>query len=692
MLNQVNRSSNFFATQLFCRVPRRWQTSQAATADTAPRRSYDPVNTYAEAKARGLKPMSSLSVLTRDTTVSISDLFAGLEEAVSGIDKDMYSAVLGRGHLLFSKLHALNKDNASVPDSLLFSKLLTILQSSGFLHWSHVERVIRQLLAEKKYDKALELWNSTLDQFGSNISFYLPSSKKIDFEPEIGFRAAGLAAYLLKSLDTNTTPEPAVVKRLVGDKKLQKRHVNFVIQSLNLSTDSKAKIADLFEEHVFRPDPNSVQLLKSAHSLAVAQKYDSMESLLKRIFVAKEKSQVQFTQKSYAMLMEIYNVSSKYEKTLALWGELVKSGTKPEIDSWNQFLNAHVSSDAPQKLLRIESVYKLLTQSVQPNSTTYNIMINGYLSSKELNKGLDFYKAHKSNVSESELQTLKNTLLAALAKYDYIEQTDSLFNVFTAEAASKNTVFEPNVQVYNIVLQRLLKKSDFKKAIELGDQIAASNTIVPDSALFSSLFETLTHKADETGISAPLLIQELVSSKVKKINNSATITDLVRELANNPATISVAENLMQQLREQKTRLPPQVYNSMVIYESAQGRADKAIQYFYQGLEAGSRLQTWFYNNIFKALSMTGDTDGIRDFYDFVKTNSKDKPNRVTFYYMLRAAQLKDDHIFAQWTIDELSEANLANLGDQVPRILERYSKSGLSVPSTLKLSANIHST
>ncbi|KAG7867153.1 hypothetical protein KL918_002592 [Ogataea parapolymorpha] len=627
---------------------------------------------------------NSLMNLVHDDTVTLSQFFERVERSVSKLSDTRVERNLPLGHILMNKLQTLNKDNAVVKDSVLFNRFVDIWGENKLLHASHADRAVRRLLVESKYDKALELWQRLLEKLKEEPDGF-KETREARFTSEAVFRTTGIVAYVLKTLSENAVPDAATLDLLAGGVKLSPRLVDFVLQPLELDDATTEKVKSAINGHFFKPDPNSPALLTAAFVAATEGRYDRVEAIIRKLYTAREKSQEPFSEQTYAKLMELCAITGKYQQAQQLWAELTKAGVKPTVQTWNQLLNVHAKSDAPQKLLRIESVYRLLRESVQPDAQTVGLMIYGYLGCRELKKALDFYRAQKDAASAQEVWDIRNTLLRGLVQNDYVAEAEKFYNVFRAEAKAQNVAFEPDIRFYNSLLRHLFAKDDVDKALATMDEILGSDTLAPDVATYTTIIDVLGMKASRTGVPVEVEIQKLIDTMMSsKIKPSVRTTGaLVKMLAAKPETIAIAEQLVEQLKKDKRRISDVIYSTMVTAESSQGNVSKAMEYFYAALEAGVPMTTQFYNSIFRGFSINPDVRGLRRFFEFVQKNATQKPNFYTFYYMLRAAAIQDDHVLAQYVIDELAEAELQDLGTRLPQMLERYKKAGLDVPARL---------
>ncbi|KAG7879535.1 hypothetical protein KL938_003588 [Ogataea parapolymorpha] len=634
---------------------------------------------------------NSLMNLVHDDTVTLSQFFERVERSVSKLSDTRVDRTLPLGHILMNKLQTLNKDNAVVKDSVLFNRFVDIWSENKLLHASHADRAVRRLLVESKYDKALELWQRLLEKLKEEPDGF-KETREARFTSEAVFRTTGIVAYVLKTLSESAVPDAATLDLLACGVKLSPRLVDFVLQPLESDDATTEKVKSAINGHFFKPDPNSPALLTAAFVAATEGRYDRVEAIIRKLYTAREKSQEPFSEQTYAKLMELCAITGKYQQAQQLWAELTKAGVKPTVQTWNQLLNVHAKSDAPQKLLRIESVYRLLRESVQPDAQTVGLMIYGYLGCRELKKALDFYRAQKDAASAQEVWDIRNTLLRGLVQNDYVAEAEKFYNVFRAEAKAQNVTFEPDIRFYNSLLRHLFAKDDVDKALTTMDEILGSDTLAPDVATYTTIIDVLGMKASRTGVPVEVEIQKLIDTMMSsKIKPSVRTTGaLVKMLAAKPETITIAEQLVEQLKKDKRRISDVIYSTMVTAESSQGNVSKAMEYFYAALEAGVPMTTQFYNSIFRGFSINPDVRGLRRFFEFVQKNATQKPNFYTFYYMLRAAAIQDDHVLAQYVIDELAEAELQDLGTRLPQMLERYKKAGLDVPARLLQPAPNH--
>ncbi|KAG7711561.1 hypothetical protein KL933_000561 [Ogataea haglerorum] len=185
---------------------RRWQSTRAAES----------------ARPRPGNPLMSL---VHDDTVTLSQFFEQLERSVSKLSDASVDRTLPLGHMLMNKLQTLNKDNAVVKDSVLFNRFVDILGENKLLHVSHADRAVQRLLAESRYDKALDLWQRLLEKL-KELPDGFKDTRGARYAPEAVFRTTGVVAYVLKTLGDNAVPDAATLDSLAGGVKLTPRMVD----------------------------------------------------------------------------------------------------------------------------------------------------------------------------------------------------------------------------------------------------------------------------------------------------------------------------------------------------------------------------------------------------------------------------------------------------------------------------------
>ncbi|QPG77397.1 hypothetical protein FOA43_004810 [Brettanomyces nanus] len=679
----------------------------------------EPIHDFGTARERGLSALSQMGILASDPSMDATAILENLEAVLSletsnldSANESEYSAKrrarlldasISLGHRLLTRLHNLNKatGNENIPDSLLFRRLLSIFISYNVLHVSHLNRVLATMLSEENYSKALAVWIESLEFFKGHPERLLDkddAEKHYQLKAKDQFFYGGLASYLLSLSENKTQLDPEFVKLILADfgDKPSEENLGHYLRGLRLP-NSQQNLARNQWRHYYNAtiDYNKPSIWRGAMKAARENKGAKVERLIAHNLERAAEKNEELTTETLASIMRIYNIDKNYQKALQTWTKVTQElKLQPNVELWNQFLLANVRSNAPKKLLRIDSVWKLLKESTEANSESYRFLIEGYVSTGALTKALEVVTNLKKDNPALFTNKVKEELIVGLLENGYAEQGDQLFRTYAAEDKDN---FKPSIILYNQLLHHFLKANDLKRATEIIDQLIASGKtnpqLAPDIATWTIVVDIVLKQARKVGASSDFIVDELkhiltsMSSNGIKINEEA-LTMLITNLSRDPETAELGWEFFQFMKSSKMRISAVAYTAVIFNECANGRMDRALELFEEGLESGIKLRPQFYNLIFKGYSDHPNVDSTVKFYHFIdaKTSNRDdqKPNFFSFYYLLREALFVEDPEFIRFVVTELNDKKLKEYGNQIPRLLTDVERRGITLPEELK--------
>lgn len=655
----------------------------------------------------GQRYSDQLYALKSNENLSSTDILDKLEEILSkraAVNDQSSVHQLSLGHAMFSRLHELNKDS-SVPDSVLFKKLFDILIKYKILDVTHDNRFIATLLKEEKYALALSNWIEVLEYFKarpeefkrSDTRAQQPAKHKtkswvVMLSPTERFFYGGLVSYLLSLKATGAQPDPEFIKLIFADspKQPEADHVKAYLR-FNLPDPELTKyvMESWYQYADSIIDFNTPEAWGAAFKAARGNLGARVEHLIAANLERASKKGEDITPETWALIMKIYNVDRNYTKAVEVWNKATKEkGFTPTVDLWNQFLYSNSCSNAPNKELRIESIWKLLNESVVPDEQSYRYLIKGLMSCSVV-KVLQVVSKLKQEHPELFTSTVKEDLIIGLLDNGFGKEADRLYRGYQTEE------FVPSIIVFNKLLHHFLKKNDLDRATEIIDQMIqagkSNKGLAPDIATWTTVVDIVLKQARAIGAKPEFIEEELqrilsaMSANGIPLNEQA-LTMLVSNLTRNPQTSELGWQFFNIMKQRNIRLSNVAYTSMVYSECQAGRMDRALELFQEGLKSGVKLRTQYYNLIFKGYADHPNADSTAKFFQFIKQSAKpdEQPNFFTFYYLLRQALYLEDDQFYEFVLTEMAQSGITDWGKQIPKLLERAESQGVQVPEKLQ--------
>lgn len=714
------------------------------------RANREEITDFAEAQESGLSTPSLIGVLATDPKMGPTDIIDNLEMLLAANEerkqsgenstyayKDSYrlvNASVPLGHKLFTRLHqlSLQKEGENVQESILFSAVIKIFTKYKLLHVSHMNRYLHCLIHEGQFSKALSSWIEALDYFKNQpermVDFretgrHTPKSYISSTEQ---FFYSGLVSYILSLEENHSKLDPDFVELILKDLGSEPSFSSLSNFFSLTHLDSK------FANHVkyiwmnylrSKVNYNDKSSWLDAFAAARQNKTAKVERIINDNIENAAKKEQKLTAETWARIMLIYTIDKNYTMALATWKKATQDlKITPTIALWNQLLLANARSSSSNRLLRIESVWKLLKNSeCKPNAESYRYLMEGYSACGLLSKSMKTLEKVEKDHPEFPVSGLKEQLITGMIDNGFGKEADQLFKLYKKKGAEieqkidgkaksqsaegkpqSDTMpgdeFRPSIILYNKFLHYFLKNDMFEKATEvLNDIIDAGKKdkhLAPDIATWTTVVDMLMKQAKKIGASEEFISQEL--SKILQAMrdngihlNEQAMTMIVTNLSRNPRTAELGWQFFLMMKKGSKKLSTVTYTSVIYSECSCNRMDRALELFREGLEEGIKLRPQYYNLIFKGFSDHPNVDSTLKFYQFIdgktKGNPDEEPNFFTFYYLLRGAMYSGDKKFVQFVVDELDKSKMRRYGKMIPGLLEEVGSTGIvSIPDSLK--------
>jgi pentatricopeptide repeat protein len=200
-----------------------------------------------------------------------------------------------------------------------------------------------------------------------------------------------------------------------------------------------------------------------------------------------------------------------------------KKGLSADISTYNYLLNScYVTSKFETADKLIEEVFDI-TSPVQPDLSTYNILLKGISCRIDQIQGHDHISL---NEKEQMIQKMNNLL----------------------EDLKKSTSTKPNHITVNTVLDILIKAGEIKQAWDLFDNMKSLYGIEPDKYSYSTIIKALKYNPEKSRLDKAFGILEFLKNKTSNINDEIIFNCLI-EVCVKLGQIEKAENLFKEMKE-----------------------------------------------------------------------------------------------------------------------------------------------
>ena len=598
------------------------------------------------------------------------------------------------GNLLLTKIINLKKEKKiNAPTSTLLKDLIQILSDSKTLHVSHFNRFIESLLIDGRYMEALTLWVNNAGYFKDTPSAMFTANPK--FNPENDYHLTGLSTYLLSLIENNENKiDNEFIKLIYGENKKSDSLYNLsnYLRKLNIPENDLNFILPLYKEFKEKSfDINSEESLKGIRIASVDGKIVYLEETINKNLKLYENKPLEIKPSTIAYYMKYLNHSKLYSKCIEIWKFSSKNKIEINIEIWNQLLFAFSFLKIDNLSNKIESIWKILNNSLTPNSESYSIYIQYLIKSNQNDKVKLIINDLRNNKPELFDSNLKCSLIQYLCKTKKIDESFELFNIYSNEEN-----FKLNIETFNILFTSLINESKLIEANELLNNLINNkyNEISPDIATWTKIIDLLMKNAKISNLSRnsiieklSIIIEDMIKQNVKF--NTATLSVVATNLFKNYKTQDLGLQILKIMDNVGVKLNDVAYSNILTSFTNKGDLTNALYYFDKALINGIKPGAMLYNSILKGYSLNPNINETLKFLDRIEkiqlenpNNLKLLPNKYTFFYLLtQGISVKDDN-FVKVILEKLNNSN-CDLGIELPKILQSLKESGYEIPSPL---------
>ena len=282
-----------------------------------------------------------------------------------------------------------------------------------------------------------------------------------------------------------------------------------------------------------------------------------------------------------------------------------KKGISPNILTYNNLLNlSYINSNFETADKLIEEVFDI-TGPVQPDLTTYNILL----------KGISYRIGSSTNEEKVELVKKMNNILADL---------------------QKSKEFKPNDITVNTTLDILIKAGQISKAWELFDNMKSMYNISPDKYSYSTILKALKYELDLTkldkafGILNYLKINKNIGPQDEIIFNS--LIDVCFKL-NQFEKATQVFNDMKELRVE----PGKITYALMIKGFGHAYKLETSLYYYGLLKSSNfTANEIIYGCVLNACVQNKNIKKLNEVYNEMKLDSNIKMNIILYTILIKA--------------------------------------------------------
>jgi pentatricopeptide repeat protein len=539
----------------------------------------------------------------------------------------------------------------------------------GVAHPTNFELAANDYLKQGEPQNVLPLWVSYIEYKSSQGRKFYPG--------EGDFVKSTIIAYA--ELTAGKNPELENIRQLLQIDALPGLYPIFaqLDKVLPKSNERYKSIKNTLSQLMLASrDPNTITDLARAYAAAGRGDFPSVIRIFSDAKHISELSGTPLSQETLVAFMTCFNLTNHPSEVFEIWNQILKSGTKPTTDAWNQLLDASAKSGPFSN--RIGQAHGILSKIPNPNEETSAKLYSIYLKYQEPELAKELLT--KENLKSS---VFVNTYLRALSTDSDIE------NLLQQLRRFQNEGIKIKVETYNKILSRLVSSMEFSRAKRLLNEMEA-HFVKPDVATFSIILDlTLKSITSRGEIPTEKTIDDCLSTMKEagiEINNF-TITSIMDGLGKDASSYGLAEVLFNNL-EIKNKINPVAYVSMISNAFSIGKTDLAEKYFQKLSKSIYGINQPNWAMMFEGWSKNKNVEKAKEYLQKVEAlpDFPKQLNKYSYYYLFQLANDQNSIELATETFKILDEYNLASkiLSQQTKRVISNLLRKGFPVPESVQ--------
>lgn len=419
-------------------------------------------------------------------------------------------------------------------------------------------------------------------------------------------------------------------------------------------------------------DPNSLSDLRRAYNAASIENPITVSRIFKDTKFVSETSGKPISLETYVGFMSCFNQVNRAKEIFQIWNDILKSGYSPNIDAWNQLLEASGKIGPFSK--RLGQAQGIFEKIKSPNPETYAKLFEIY------------YKFGEQELAEKLLTT--DNLESPIFVNSYLQTLSENSDIKDLEKTLKKLQTSKalfSLATYNSLLARFTKAGDFSKAKRIFNEISEAN-LSPDIKTFSVILNMTLKSIYSKGDIATTQVIDDILNEMKKAGiavNDYTISTLIDLLTKDPFTFRSAEFLFKYLKE-NNKAPVVSYVSIISNAFATGKTKVAEGYLTELLNSGLKLNDGVWAMVFEGWCKDNNVEKSSEYLKLAQSlpQSKAHLNNFSYLFLLRTALNKKSPELAAETFEaiEASKFPLNKLSSVSKRTISELASKGIKIP------------
>lgn len=697
----LSASSSLFVNQS--------ESLASAKPDTAAAQSTgNNTNETQKPTRRGKKPISNrkvrdISAQVRQSVNSASGAEIGeaidiLEEGIAYLreiqesenipDDLLYSVFQPITASLFDKILAPGADLGARSVELVLDLLVAQKIAHNYHFVKVVERVLQQNPNLQGFTQVLQLWILYLEYVKDvgigrmNYVIKLPfgAYKERNFDSR-DLQNLAFFAYVMHCLESgveyNANDAMKLLQILERSRIPERFHVTGTIRKMDLASLKESvaqyerKITDL---NIKAMDPNGSYVTRRIESAIQQNNPGLLNTLFEQMKTASVANEIAISEPTFNRVMNAYIELHRFDDVVDIFRNLLAVKGKPSVATWDLVIKAmghpsnvkEMSGGERKKMVdTVQNTIKtMIASGIEMNARTLAVVVGAFAN---LNR-FDLVEQYLEEFKDVPVVHLtKNNILLGLASNKKISEAETKLKEFT----KADPQYKPSTAVMNSFLAYYVAVGN-NNAVEGIINHMRQNGIEENVATITTFISYYFKMYRSKGL-VPDVTALLKQIKENIPYNQFTATTIIDGLAKDGVNLEAARLVFEHFCKENSRFKYNVglLTTLIKAELDFGSVASAEELF-DFYVSNLRNDTRIWNMMIESLLPKQEKLALSYYNKLLEQAPFNvKPNYFTFYYILDHFIKSGNTKRVQWTLDEISKANLADLGNALPRMIYR---------------------
>lgn len=571
---------------------------------------------------------------------------------------------------LFNKVLQANKKSQNTEGLISVSDLYSKYLEGGInIGWMCSESILFEV-SNKRPSEGLELWVKFMEANGDISNVQSSENREA--------AVSAIIAYISNCISEGTEPTSNIALALVPLKRLpDNTDITRIVRTSNIkfSNGFLKEILEGFGKVRYESlDPGDIDFL---NSLPVDQPLELENRYADCIRKATE-SDTPLPESTYARFIFCFAESKRFDRSFAIWQDLIDSGITPSVQTWNMLLKAAALTPGDKVALLEALISKMEDSNIKPNSDSYGILIDTYFKSRQSETAIEIFQKIDSREIDVPINLyIFNVVLNGLLNSGRDVDARELLNAGIEKGLS------PDIISFNTFITTYIKKKKYKE-VEVILDLMSQTGVYPNVVTYTNLIDSIYKVANEKNLDPKEQVEKLIKSMNDQgiRTNVPTMTAIIDGIAKSGNGHESNMQLYRLMQKKQLRPNNRTFTALINGEIISGNIEQAIFFFNEMKQYNIIQKTSSFNQLLRAFATRGLIEYCTSFFRDLVSYKHASPNVYTYTFALQCCINSKNMTFAQEVLDNLAtQPKDFYLGSTLSGVLRDLKKSGLNVPT-----------